>query len=60
MAQPEKFCINFCSKEASKNKFYCEVKNKGFYLNGRNHFHSILMSLNDALPTVNSSNPHGE
>lgn len=24
MAQPEKFCINSYSKEASKNKFYCE------------------------------------
>lgn len=60
MAQPETFCINSDSKEASKNKFYCEAKNEHFYLNGWKHFHSILMSLNDASPTVNSSNPHGE
>lgn len=32
MAQPEKLCINSYSKEASKNKFYCEEQ--GLLFNG--------------------------
>ena len=60
MTVPGKLCINSYNKEASESKFYCEVKNKHFYLNGWKHFHLILMPLNDASPTVNSSNSHGE